>query len=111
MSYGFAPPYIDHINGVKTDNRLCNLREATISQNNMNRGLQSNNSSGSTGVDKIKNGRWRARINVNKKEIHLGYFIEKSDALKAFGDAQKKYHGEFASSDGHRKPTESVTAR
>lgn len=102
ISYGYTPISVDHINGFKTDNRLCNLREATISQNNMNRGVQSNNSSGFKGLHKIKNGRWRARIHIGRKEIHLGYFVEKEDAINAFLEAEKKYHKEFSFSAGYR---------
>lgn len=110
MSYGYSPIYVDHINGNKTDNRIINLREATASQNNMNKGLQCNNSSGSKGVDRISNGRWRARIHIGRKEIHLGYFPEKEDAIKAFVEAEKKYHGEFAFYAGYRKQSD-VSAR
>ena len=96
ISYGYSPISVDHINGIKTDNRLCNLREATVSQNNMNKGLQSNNTSGFKGVRKIKNGRWKSRICVNGKEIHLGYFSEKSDAVAAYIEASMKLHGDFS---------------
>lgn len=109
MTYGYAPVLVDHINGVKTDNRLCNLREATVSQNQMNRDNQCNNSSGFKGVNKYRNGLWRARIQVNRKVKHLGYFKEKSAAIAAYREAAKIYHGEFAFSAGFRKVRKEAT--
>ena len=88
---------IDHINHNKSDNRKCNLREATSSQNGMNKELLSRNTSGVTGVDwmpSIK--KWRARITVNGAEIHLGVFDEFEDAVKARKDGEEKYFGEFS---------------
>ena len=46
MHYGYLPKYIDHINGVRTDNRLENLREATVSQNNHNSKTPKTNTTG-----------------------------------------------------------------
>ena len=115
ITHGYLPITVDHINGIKTDNRICNLREATISQNNMNRGMQSNNTSGIKGIDMASNGRWRARIHANGKEIHIGYFTTCDEAYNALSEARNKYHGEFANfSDalaaGHRN-SKQVTAR
>lgn len=87
---------IDHINRDGLDNRVCNLRFATFSQNNMNKGLQKNNTSGCTGVTWHKGTqRWRARIKINRKMIGLGYYQKKSDAIKARKKAEIKYFGEF----------------
>ena len=59
--------------------------------------LKSNNTSGVTGVnwDKRYN-KWEARIKKDYKQIHLGYFNDFEDAVKARKDAEKKYFGEFA---------------
>lgn len=90
---------VDHIKGRSTtnDNRKENLRLVTHSQNNINKGLRSHNTSGTTGVcwDK-KDKRWLARISVDKKNITLGYFINKDDAINARKEAEIKYHKEYA---------------
>ena len=91
--------YVDHINGDKTDNRRENLRLATSSQNCANRGKREGTySSEYKGVywhKPTKN--WRARIMVDGKPIHLGYFIDEMDAASAYDEAAMKYFGEFAS--------------
>lgn len=88
---------VDHINRDKTDNRKNNLRLCTQQKNLRNSSIKSNNSSGVTGVgfDKKYNF-WRARICIGYKNIHLGYFDKKEDAIKARLRAEKKYYGEFA---------------
>ena len=88
---------IDHINGVKTDNRICNLREATTQQNNMNRGVQSNNKTGLKGVGFIaKTNKFRARICVNGKELVIGTFDSKEQAHFAYISYAKQLHKEFS---------------
>lgn len=88
---------IDHINGNSADNRIVNLREATRSQNAINRSKQSNNRSGYKGVWKRKNlNSWVAQICVNKKNIRIGSFDSPEKAYAAYVEAAKKYHGEFA---------------
>tara|TARA_R110000822_G_scaffold281251_1_gene402945 strand:- start:3129 stop:3617 length:489 start_codon:yes stop_codon:yes gene_type:complete len=96
--YGaFPDDQIDHINGVKTDNRLVNLRESTNTQNAYNRGLMPNNSTGLKGVcfNKIRN-RYQSQIVVNKKVIYLGTFSSPEEAHAAYCKAAEKLHGEFA---------------
>ena len=88
---------IDHINGNGLDNRRKNLRICTASQNRMNRGLQINNQSGAKGVDWMpKRNKWRARIQVGGKQIHLGVFKNKIDAIKKYNSVVVKIHKEFA---------------
>ena len=90
---------IDHIRGKETrhDNRKLNLRAATRSQNNMNKGLQSNNTSGITGISWFsKTNQWRVYITVNKKFIHIGLFDNFDDAVKARKEAEEKYFGEYS---------------
>ncbi len=78
----------DHINRDGLDNRRRNLRIATRSQNGFNRGIQSNNTSGETGVTWHRNRkRWQAQMMVNQKMIYLGFFIDKEDAIKARREA------------------------
>ena len=89
---------IDHINGDRADNRWHNLREATNTENARNRQrLNRNNTSGVTGVywDKQK-GKWRAKIRVNDKLIHLGLFTDKADAIAARQQAEQQHYGEYA---------------
>lgn len=89
---------VDHINThMKNDNRKNNLRIITQQKNTMNRKRPSNNTSVVTGVtfDKRQN-KWTAYIGYNKKHIHLGYFTNKSDAIKARKDAEEKYFGEYS---------------
>ena len=90
---------IDHIHGKESryDNRKSNLRLATISQNGMNKTLQSNNTSGVAGINWDKGReKWRARIKINRREIHLGYFNDFNDAVLARKNAEKKYFGEYS---------------
>jgi hypothetical protein len=87
---------VDHINRDGLDNRVSNLRFATFSQNNMNKGVQKNNSSGYTGVEwHKKSQKWRARIKINRKSIALGEYKKLTDAVKARKEAEIKYFGEF----------------
>lgn len=88
---------IDHINGDRADNRWCNLREATRSQNNANARARATNTSGFKGVTwKKSHCKWLAQISVNGKHKHLGHFER---AFIAYCFAAWKYHGEFANID------------
>ncbi|BAM29118.1 HNH endonuclease [Xanthomonas phage CP1] len=84
---------LDHINGVRDDNRLCNLRECTIAENAQNRGMRSNNTSGYTGVSWNKRTqRWEAYISVAGKRINLGYYHTPEEAHRAYLEAKKAHH-------------------
>lgn len=75
----FPELMIDHINGIKTDNRLCNLRVVTNRENQSNTHRhRSGNLVGAT-FRKSKN-KWVSRIQIDKKLIHLGYFDTEQDA-------------------------------
>lgn len=88
---------IDHINGDRADNRISNLREATRSQNNCNRGATSANTSGYKGVFFKKHGsRWQAQIKINGRIKHIGYFPTPEAASVAYTEAALRLHGEFA---------------
>lgn len=98
MVHGECPVdmQIDHINGVRDDNRICNLRLADNSQNNANVKLKSNNTSGYKGVTWSKaSKKWAAQIHHKGKHIHLGLFDRKEDAAMAVMSARHLYHGEF----------------
>jgi hypothetical protein len=87
---------IDHINGVKNDNRFINLREATNSQNKSNSGLYVNNKSGYKGVSWYKKyKKWVSHVSVNGKRKTLGYFDNAIDASIAYENFAKQHHGEF----------------
>lgn len=88
---------IDHKNHKKDDNRWCNLRLATDSQNQANRKLPRNNTSGYKGVSWHSHyGKYVASIEVRGKAIWLGAHESKELAAKAYIEAAKKYFGEFA---------------
>ena len=88
---------IDHINHVKDDNRIANLRLATRSQNQWNQKKCYNNTSGYKGVCWQKQDKkWRAQIWVNGKCKNLGNYKDIKEAAKAYEKAAVKYHSEFA---------------
>lgn len=87
----------DHYNQNKLDNRRENLVFCTEQENIRNRPKNSNNTSGYTGVTYGKREKkWIAQIVVNYKNIRLGYFTNKEDAVKARLQAEAEYFGEFA---------------
>lgn len=87
---------IDHINGVKLENRFSNLREATDAGNNHNRHrAQSNNRFGLHGVYVHPKGKFLAHIRVNKKKIHLGSFDTPGQAEAAYLAAKLVHHPEY----------------
>lgn len=87
-------PMVDHKNGDTLDNRRCNLRSATSSQNNRRR--KSKGSSSFKGVSwDAKNLKWRASICVGR-EINLGRFLSEEDAAQAYDQAALKHFGEYA---------------
>lgn len=91
------PLEIDHVDGNGLNNQRMNLRICTHLQNTMNRKKSKGKSSVFKGVvwNKEKNN-WRARIRVNKKLIHLGYFFIEAEAAKIYNIAAVKYFKEFA---------------
>jgi len=86
---------IDHKNRHPLNNRKSNFRFCTHTENMMNRPKQKNNTSGFKGVDRVGE-RWRAKIKINQKLIHLGTFISKNEAARAYNKAATKHFGEFA---------------
>lgn len=88
---------VDHINGNGLDNRRSNLRLVTKSQNMMNSGVRRNNKSGYKGVswDKINN-KWRVTIWRMNKQFDVGRFEDILDAARAYNEAARIYHGEYA---------------
>lgn len=87
---------IDHANGDRADNRLCNLRLATQSQQNFNMRVRNANTSGVTGVNwHSKLGKWRAYITLGRKQKFLGNFARFEDAVTAREAAEITVCGEF----------------
>lgn len=95
LHYGTLPSQIDHINGIKDDNSINNLRLATHSQNQHNRTRSKNNTSGVKGVVRHKN-KWCVRVFKNNKAYYGGYFDELNDAESAVVQLRLKLIGEFA---------------
>jgi hypothetical protein len=97
--YGVWPnKQLDHVNRVADDNRISNLREATIKQNNENISRRKDNTSGVKGVSKATNrNKWRARISHFEKPIHLGYFDTKEEAQQAYETAAKQLFTHYIS--------------
>lgn len=96
MHFGKWPSkQIDHINGIRDDNRISNLREVPQHVNIQNqRHAQADNiSSGLLGVSwDISTNKWLARIHVNKKSIRIGLFENKEKAHEEYLKAKRKYH-------------------
>ena len=83
---------IDHINGVRDDNRICNLRVVTPQENKHNRhGVHAGNSSGFLGVHRNRD-RWRATICVDGRNVHLGVFDDPAEAAEAYLVAKPVLH-------------------
>ena len=98
LTHGVWPAaQIDHVNGVRDDNRMANLRESTNAENGRNRGAQTNNSTGFKGVNWDKNSRkYKAQIRVQGKNTHLGLFTSPKEAHAAYQSAAYANHGAFA---------------
>lgn len=90
--------FIDHINGDKADNRIDNLREATTSQNMMNRPKSPRNTSGHKGVHwSSDRDKWTAVIKLPDKRLkRVGDFDTVEEAAEARRAAEEQYYGEFA---------------
>ena len=84
---------VDHINGVRDDNRWSNLRESTNAQNSQNeRRARSSNTVGFLGVSRHRSGRFRARIVVDGKERSLGLHDTPQIAHSAYLSAKRDIH-------------------
>jgi hypothetical protein len=86
MTYGNVDfELLDHINRIKTDNRISNLRILTNQQNTWN--------SNSKGISYHKERKkWISRITKNRKTIHLGWYNTEEEARQAYLNAKKNYH-------------------
>lgn len=94
VHYGRWPArHIDHINGDRTDNRICNLRDVAHIENQLNKSMPNTNTSSVVGVswDKSK-GKWVAKATRNYKTVLFGRFDTFEDAVSAY-NAAKSRHG------------------
>lgn len=94
-----VPPglQIDHINGIRDDNRAVNLRLATNQQNQFNCRRQGNNTSGVKGVAWHKqHNKWQSNVRVHDRLIHIGYFTDLDEAAAATHQARVALQGEYA---------------
>ena len=89
LTHGYIPKNIDHKNGNPSDNRLCNLREATHARN-----IAAAHSK-ACGYE-IHGRKYRARIDVDEVRHELGSFDTPEEATAAYQAARQKFLGEFA---------------
>lgn len=94
LVYGVWPEKeIDHRNGIRSDNRLVNLRECSRAENHQNRAMRRDNSSGFIGVSWAKReAKWKACIGKGRKLRHLGYFDTAQAAHNAYLTAKNELH-------------------
>ena len=83
---------IDHINHIRDDNRLENLRVVTKQGNKRNRSRNKSNTSGVIGVSRYNpRNKWQSQIKVDGKNIHLGFYDDFDEAVKVRKEAEVKY--------------------
>jgi hypothetical protein len=90
---GFVTDHIDHDT---LNNQCSNLRTATNAQNQYNISKRKNNKSGYKGVQQIGEKKWIATIALGAWAKHLGTFKSPEDAARAYDQAAREHHGEFA---------------
>ena len=99
--YGQMPTNeIDHINGIRNDNRLCNLRPVTVKQNKENVALRKDSSTGCLGVHFCKKTKkYVAKISHNKKPIYVGRFDNIDDAATAVRQKRREIYSHYEGRD------------
>lgn len=98
IHHGYVPEEIDHINRVRDDNRIENLRDCRHVENSRNQGIQRKvKSSEYKGVvwDKSR-GKWMASTKMEGRSVFLGRFDRETDAALAYNEFAKRHFGEFA---------------
>lgn len=102
MHYGYIPSNIDHIDGVGSNNRIENLRPASVSENMYNTKIKSTNTSGFKGVHFHKqHQKWQAKLWVRKKQI-ARLFDTKELAVEFMELFREMAHGQFANHGHHQ---------
>ena len=94
--YGQTPDEIDHINGIRDDNRLCNLRNVTHQQNMMNQAKKQLNKTFKGIYLSTNKKRWVAEICCNNQRKYLGTFDTPEEAYEAYKNAATNLFKEFA---------------
>lgn len=95
-----ASMVIDHIDGIRNNNRIENLRVCTFQQNHFNRGKQSNNKSGFKGVSWHKQKqKWVAQIKIDGRNKFLGFYTDPVKAYEKYCEVARERYGEFAKLD------------
>lgn len=87
---------VDHKDHNRLNNKKENLRICTQSQNEMNKSIQSNNSSGFAGVYQTKGGLWATQIKINGETIPVATSSSFEKAVKIRKEAEEKYFGEHS---------------
>ena len=88
---------VDHIDQNRLNNNPCNLRLATHQQQQCNKTAKKNSTSNYKGVSWHKPlSKWRASICVNKKRMHIGYYLTEKEAALAYNKKAEELHGPFA---------------
>lgn len=95
LTYGHWPEEIDHINGDRADNRLCNLR-ACGREGNVRNTAVARGTSRFRGVQRKESGKFAAKIRYGGRQHHLGTFESEDAAAAAYSVAAARHHGEFA---------------
>jgi len=95
MHHGYTPLEVDHIDTNRHNNNIENLRAATSAQNQRNKPIQRNNTSGHKNIRR-NNGKWVVELKVNGKPKYFGRFEDLELAILVASEARDKYHGEFA---------------
>ncbi len=106
-----ADQEIDHRNGIGLDNRKCNLRFCTHSQNEHNRRKMAKATSKYKGVSWHKyRSKWRAMIKLNYKSFELGHFNNELDAAKTYDQKARELFGDFANLNFPEKQIEYISS-
>lgn len=97
---GYCPDILDHEDCIRTNNNINNLREASMSENNINKPIQKNNTTGVKGLSIIRNTCWRLRIRKDRKLIFLETYKlsdkTKDECRVILENKRKDLHGSFA---------------
>ena len=95
--FGHTPALLDHINGNRSDNRIENLRPASVAQNTQNSKLARSNASGAKNVSwNTRLGKWVVQVVANGKHFWLGMYDDLELAALVAEMGREKYHKEFA---------------
>lgn len=95
IAHGYVPTFVDHINGIRADNRLANLRDVSCTENNCNARIRSDNKSGVMGVTPdARSGKWRASIKRDGKFQSLGLHdtVEAAAAVRRAAQERLGFH-------------------